>query len=202
MATPKGSKSRDGYELQWATNVFGPFVFTYHLLPILEATAASSPSGTVRIINTTSRGAGLAPKTGIPLTDPTVGAESNPYVCYGHSKLGNILITRQLAKRYPQILSFAPHPGAVQTEIIRELGIPRPVRWILNRIALQPVQHGALTQLYAGTSPAIDASKNGSYIIPLAKIEDKLPHMQASDDVFGERVWDWNLHAMQKAGAL
>jgi hypothetical protein len=32
----------------------------------------------------------------------------------------------------------------------------------------KPVQFGALTQLYAGTSAVIDASKNGSYLIPLA----------------------------------
>jgi retinol dehydrogenase 12 len=112
--------------------VFGPFVLTNHLLPILEATAASSPPGTVRIINTASSGAGQAPQTGIPLTDPTVGVGASPSACYGHSKLGNILITKQLAKRYPHILSFAPHPGPVQSELIRELGIPKPVRWVLN----------------------------------------------------------------------
>jgi NAD(P)-dependent dehydrogenase (short-subunit alcohol dehydrogenase family) len=202
MSTPKGSKSFDGYELQWATNVFGPFIFTYHLLPLLEFTAASSPPGTVRIINTTSGAAGVAPKTGIPLTDPTVGVGSGPLTCYGHSKLGNILITRQLAKRYPQILSLAPHPGVVRTDMIHDVGIPGPIKWLLNIFLFKPVQFGALTQLYAGTSPVIDASKNGSYLVPLAKIESKMPHTLASDDAFGEKVWDWNLNAMKKAGVL
>jgi hypothetical protein len=36
----------------------------------------------------------------------------------------------------------------------------------------------------------------------LRKIESKLPHVQASDDVFGEKVWDWNLDAMKNAGVL
>jgi hypothetical protein len=35
-----------------------------------------------------------------------------------------------------------------------------------------------------------------------SKLESKLPHTQASDDDFGKKVWDWNLDAMTKAGAL
>ncbi|KAF7969950.1 hypothetical protein HWV62_25490 [Athelia sp. TMB] len=201
MGSPKGSLSPDGYELQWATNVFGLFVFTHHLLPLLEATAASSPPGTVRIINTSSDGASQAPKTGIPLADPTVGSQSGKFACYGHSKIGVILITRQLAKRYPQIWSFAPHPGPVQSELTRNVGIPGPVMWVLNRVLFKPVQYGALTQLFAGTAPDIDASKNGSYLIPLAKFESKMPHAQCEDDAFGEKVWEWNMTAMEKAGA-
>ena len=149
MGTPKGQKSPDGYKSvsspltliaptdvvtiqQWAVNVFGPFVFTYHLLPLLQSTAASSPPNTVRIINTASVGAKQAPKTGIPLDNPEVGTSATPFQCYGHSKLGNILLTKQLAQRYPEIVSLAPHPGPVQSELIRELGIPGPVKWILN----------------------------------------------------------------------
>ncbi|KAK7460599.1 short-chain alcohol dehydrogenase [Stygiomarasmius scandens] len=201
MGTPKGKLSEDGYEFQWAVNVLGPFVFTHHLLPILLSTAENSPPGTVRIINTASDGAKQAPKSGIPLDDPTVGSKATPFQCYGHSKLGNILITRQLAQRYPKIWSFAPHPGPVQSELIRELGIPGPVKWILNRVVFKPVQYGTLTQLFVGTSPSVDASKNGSFLVPLAKFESKLPHPQCSDDEFGKKVWEWNMQAMNKAGA-
>ncbi|KAJ3718952.1 NAD(P)-binding protein [Lentinula raphanica] len=201
MGTPKGKLSSDGYEYQWAVNVFGPFVFTYHLLPVLEQTIENfAPFGGVRIINTASDGAKQAPKSGIPLDDPTVGSQNTRFECYGHSKLGTILITRQLARRYPSILSLAPHPGPVRSDLTRELGIPRPVMWILNRVVFKPVQYGALTQLYAGTTYSIDPSKNGSYLIPLAKFEDKLPHSQCYDDEFGEKVWDWNIEAMKKAG--
>ncbi|KAJ3992094.1 NAD(P)-binding protein [Lentinula boryana] len=200
MGTPKGKLSSDGYEYQWAVNAFGPFVFTYHLLPVLEQTAENAPFGAARIINTASDGAKQAPKSGIPLDDPTVGSSATRFECYGHSKLGIILITRQLAERYPNILSLAPHPGPVRSDLTRELGIPRPVMWILNRVVFKPVQYGALTQLYAGTTTTIDHSKNGSYLIPLAKLEKKLPHSQCYDDQFGKKVWDWNMEAMKKAG--
>ncbi|KAJ4479631.1 NAD(P)-binding protein [Lentinula edodes] len=201
MGTPKGKISSDGYEYQWAVNVFGPFVFTYHLLSVLERTAENAPFGTARIVNTASDGAKQAPKRGIPLDDPTVGSNASRFECYGHSKLGTILITRQLAQRYPNILSLAPHPGPVQSNLTRELGIPRPIMWILNHVVFKSVQYGALTQLYAGTAATIGSSHNGSFLVPLAKFEDKLPHTQCYDDEFGKRVWDWNVEAMKKAGA-
>ncbi|KAL1967212.1 hypothetical protein VTN77DRAFT_3503 [Rasamsonia byssochlamydoides] len=204
MGTAKGKLSGDGYEYQWAVNVFGPFVLTYHLLPLLIKTAARSPPGDVRIINTASSGAKQAPKSGIPLDDPTVGASPparTPFQCYGQSKIGVILLTRQLARRYPRIWSFAPHPSPVQSELMRELGIPRAVKWVLDRIVFKPVQYGALTQLFAGTSSTLSASQNGSYLVPLGKVEDRLPHPQCADDQFGEKVWEWNINAMRKAGA-
>lgn len=121
---------------QWAVNVFALFVFTYHLLPVLQSTAEASPLGSVRIINTASDGAKQAPKLGIPQSEPTVGSTATPFQCYGHSKIGVILLTRQLAKRHPKILSLAPHPGPVQSDLTRELGIPGPIMWILNVTSL------------------------------------------------------------------
>ena len=112
--------------------MFGPFIFTEQLLPLLLQTARASPKGTVRIINTASSGAKQAPKSGIPLEDPTVGSSYTPFECYGISKIGVILWTKHLAKIYPSILSFAPHPGPVQSNLTRQLNIPKPVMWVLN----------------------------------------------------------------------
>ncbi|TAQ90807.1 hypothetical protein B7494_g888 [Chlorociboria aeruginascens] len=167
MGAKAGTLSPDGYEYQWAVNVFGLFCFTYHLLPVLQATAESHSWGDVRIINTASDGAKQAPKAGIPLEDPTLGSTATRFQCYGHSKIGVILLTRQLARRYPNILSLAPHPGPVQSNLTRELGIPRPIAWVLNRTVFKPVQFGALTQLFAGTG-SVEAYQNGSYLVPLA----------------------------------
>ncbi|QKX54196.1 uncharacterized protein TRUGW13939_01281 [Talaromyces rugulosus] len=199
MGTPKGKISDDGYEYQFAVNTFALFVFTYHLLPTLQSTAVSSSPRSVRIINTASSGAKQAGREGIPLdSSPTVGAEYLPSQCYGHSKIGVVLLTRQFAKRYPSILSFAPHPGPVQSNLTRELGIPAWVMAILNKIVFKPVEHGALTQLFAGTSLTLTTKENGAYLVPLAKVEPKLPHQQCYDDVFGEKLWDWCMTAMRK----
>ncbi|KAI0413574.1 NAD(P)-binding protein [Xylaria grammica] len=201
MGTPQGMLSSDGYEYQWAVNVFGPFVFTYHLLPVVLSTVEISPPGSVRIVNTSSDGAKQAPKSGIPLDDKTVGSSAGRFERYGISKIGVILLTRQFAQRYPAILSFAPHPGPVQSNLTRELGIPWPIMWILNRVVFKPVQYGALTQLFAGTASQLGEKHSGSYLVPLAKLETRLPHLQCYDDDVGAKVWEWNVAAMKAAGA-
>ncbi|KAI8944461.1 NAD(P)-binding protein [Xylaria longipes] len=201
LGTPQGMLSSDGYEYQWAVNVVGTFIFTHHLIPVLLRTVKTSSPHSVRIVNTSSDGAKQAPKSGIPLDNKTVGSSASRFQRYGHSKIGIVLLTRQLAKRYPAILSLAPHPGPVQSNLTRELGIPRPVIWILNRVVYKPVQYGALTQLFAGTTPGVTEGNNGSYLVPLAKFEAQLPHPQCYDDDFGAKVWEWNMAAMKAAGA-
>ncbi|KAL0572016.1 short-chain alcohol dehydrogenase [Marasmius crinis-equi] len=202
MGTQNGVLTEDGYELRWATNAFCPFVFTYHLLPILERTAEASPPGTVRIVNVASDSPKrLSKNDGIPLDDATVGQKASMTQCYGYSKIGNILITRELAKRYPKIWSFAPHPGTVQTEFMVKLGIPRIVLWLLDGLLFKSVEYGALTPLYAGTSQDIEGTRNGKFLMPVARFEDRLPHPQAGDDEFGAKLWEWNIAAMKKAGA-
>ncbi|KAL0572017.1 hypothetical protein V5O48_009938 [Marasmius crinis-equi] len=204
LGTQNGVLTDDGYELRWATNAFCPFVFTYHLLPLLEQTAEASPPGTVRTVNVASDTPSyLSKNDGIPLDDPTVGQKGSAKQCYGYSKIGNILITRQLAKRYPKIWSFAPHPGAIQTELTAKLGIPAPriVLWLFHGIWLRSVDYGALTPLYAGASQEIHETENGKFLVPVARFEDRLPHPQAGDDEFGAKLWEWNMAAMKKAGA-
>jgi retinol dehydrogenase-12 len=63
------------------------------------------------------------------------------------------------------------------------------------------VKYGALTQLYAGTSPDITADKNGAYLVPLAQFTNNLPHAKAKDEELQKKVWEWNEAAMKKAGA-
>ncbi|KAF8572894.1 hypothetical protein K439DRAFT_1377110, partial [Ramaria rubella] len=208
IAPPKGSKSVDGYELSWATNAFGPFVFTHHLLPLLISTAESLPPGTVRIINTASDGAAESPKEVIPISDPTMGTGSVFYKNYGRSKLGALLWTRELGRRYTEkgIWTFGPHPGVIRTDIhtlwlTNYLGVPKPLTSLWKTAFAKPVEYGALTILYAGTSPEVTAAQSGGYLVPIAKFSDKLPHPKASDAKLQTQVWEWLEKAMEAAGA-
>lgn len=45
-----GSVSKQGFELQMATNCLGPFLFTQYLLPCLKAAAKESKPGAIRVI--------------------------------------------------------------------------------------------------------------------------------------------------------
>jgi NAD(P)-dependent dehydrogenase (short-subunit alcohol dehydrogenase family) len=97
-------------------NYIGHFLFTKLLLPMLQETAQSSDKGSVRIVNVSSDGhAKLAPKEGIVFSDINMKDNFSVWARYGHSKLANVLHSKELAKRYSDILSVSLHPGTVKT---------------------------------------------------------------------------------------
>lgn len=49
MTPSVGSRAAQGHELQMGTHALGHFLFTMHLLPILQKTASISPPNTVRV---------------------------------------------------------------------------------------------------------------------------------------------------------
>lgn len=54
MAPPIDQLTRDGYDLQFGTNVMGPYVLTKRLLPLLIAGAKSADDKRARVVNTSS----------------------------------------------------------------------------------------------------------------------------------------------------
>ena len=70
----------------------------------------------MRIVNLTSEGHRLAPSGGCPLEKSKLDS-AGPWGRYGHSKLANILFTKELASRYPDITSVAVHPGVIKTDL-------------------------------------------------------------------------------------
>ena len=57
MYPPLDLLTKDGYDLQWGTNVVGHFYFTELLIPALVAGAKSSPDQHARVVTTSSSGA-------------------------------------------------------------------------------------------------------------------------------------------------
>lgn len=197
MMTPY-SETKQGYEIQWGTNVVGHFALTYLLLPTLEQTASKTESGNVRVINISSMGHQFAPKNGINFEDLNL-KNQNTIIRYGQSKLGNILLTKEISNRFARkgILSIAVHPGYVDTELGRGpmelLGrfafLMAPVNWVLKSFfALTPAQ-GALNSLYAATSDdVINKEMNGSYLIPFCKIDKGSDF--ARDKTLPTKLWN------------
>lgn len=196
MALPP-STTHDGYEIQFGTNHIGHALLTKLLLPMLQRTAEEQ--GDVRIVNVSSAGHGMPPNGGLALKDATTDMNSyGTWVRYGHSKLANILFTRELAQRYPAIKSAALHPGGIDTGL--SLGFQNSHPWLA--ILLRPVvlflktpQQGALTQLFAATSSNVIS---GQYYIPTA-IEN--PGSKYSQDKgLAKELWEWTESELAKHG--
>ncbi|CAG8536264.1 6241_t:CDS:2 [Ambispora gerdemannii] len=185
MATPY-ELNEHGIEKQFATNHVGHFVFTKVLLPVIEASAPS------RIVNITSD----YHRLGINFDDINLEKES-VWARYGQSKTANILFTIELARRLEgkQVWANAVHPGFVATNLTQgymaQSGVL--VKTIVNLVktifALNE-DDGALTQLYAATSPEIEKENyRGKYFVPIAKLETPRPFATNQETV--SRLWKW-----------
>lgn len=187
MMPPPGQKTTQGYEIQFGTNVLGHYVFTTELLDVLEATAKN---GDVRVINTSSSGHQLAPWGGINFDNLKEG-KGNKMVLYGQSKLGNVLFTNELAKKYTDkgIISISLNPGNITTDLQRHIGLFERT-FASYVLTLAPAEYGALTQLWAGTSPEITRKDSGAYMIPWAR-RGHLKHSKAKDEALADKLWEW-----------
>ncbi|TFK40816.1 hypothetical protein BDQ12DRAFT_770851 [Crucibulum laeve] len=185
---PLEQTTAQGYDLQFGTNTLGHFCFTKHLLPMLLLTARSSAPGTVRIINTSSFAHSMGTLNFNTFKDSSARREMSIDDLYAQSKLGNIVFSNELARRYggQGIVSVSLHPGFLRSDVARHLqGIKRVVYGLIMH---HPPAYGALTQLWAGTSTE-GANLNGQYLIPWARMGEAAP--LAQDRKIATELWKW-----------
>jgi len=197
MYPPVESITEQGYDMQFGTNALGHFYLTKLLLPVLLATAKNSPAGTVRVVNVSSLGHQLYSGAPEGIWWPSVSPGNDALEArkklgttklYGQSKLGNILFSNELARRYggEGIVSISLHPGAIKTDLTRHSAGTLVQR--VGRMIAYPVSYGAISSLYAGTAPAA-GELNGKYLTTWARVT--LPSDQALDTELGKKMWDW-----------
>ncbi|KAI0724954.1 NAD(P)-binding protein [Fomitopsis betulina] len=189
MLCPVEWVTADGYDLQFMTNVLGPFLFTKLLMPAILAGAETHPDHHSRIIEISSSASHLC--SDIKLDTFKDGPERrrlSPIEHYSQSKLANFVIARQYAKRYADrgVVSIALNPGNIDTDLLKNF--PRITHRLMRAIMLHPIQYGGLTQLYASTMPEA-IHHNGGFLIPWARVGSARP--EAYDDALGERLYAW-----------
>ncbi|KAJ3742980.1 hypothetical protein DFH05DRAFT_1498829 [Lentinula detonsa] len=197
MATPY-ELSPDGIEIQ-ACNGTGHFALTVTLLPLLKETAAM-PDSHVRIVNVTSNGY-LAAHTTTPDFSSLEGLNQktwSTWVRYGLSKLTNILFTNELQKRLAEsgttnIYCLSIHPGVVATELARGPQQSWPIlapMWVIISMLLMTPDQGALTQLYAATSPEVEEKDlKAALLFPVAQLKGKTSIAEDKDGKLGGDFW-------------
>ncbi|KAK8029893.1 hypothetical protein PG993_011184 [Apiospora rasikravindrae] len=174
----KGSKTKQGYELQLGVNCLGAFAFTKLLTPTLVSTAKVSPTNSVRVIWVASSAAeAISPKgfvENLPKVDKMGGFEQ-----YSVSKLGNYFHATEFAARHRAdgVLSLPLNPGNLDSEFWRTQG--SLMTCILRKTLLHPPVFGAYTNLFAAFSPQVTLEKSGTFIAPWGQFWDVSPQMLA-----------------------
>ncbi|KAF2873690.1 hypothetical protein BDV95DRAFT_489843 [Massariosphaeria phaeospora] len=205
MAQP-AALSKDGYEIQFATNHLGHAMLTQQLLPKL-LNAAQAPHSDVRIINLTSEGFRLHEARGICFDELDAGSVMSrkvlgAWVRYGQSKLANILFAAEFARRYPQITSVSVHPGVVKTDLVNKqtftnkLLIHGPM-WLSGQKMVEK-HEGAYNQLWCAAGAKKEQVRNGSYYMPVGSESYESLDKVAKDEKLAGRLWDWTEGVLAK----
>ena len=164
----------DGREMTWGVNVLGPFLLSELLVPTLEAGQVP------RVINVGS----VAYRAGaLSWDDPEFAARKySGWSAYSQSKLALMLVTREFAKRHPDIDANCVHPGGIATGIYRTT--PAFLRGILARV-LPPAAAGAVPIVMLATEPGLDGT-TGKYF---NKTIEAPVSAAASSDADAERLY-------------
>ncbi|WAJ36320.1 SDR family oxidoreductase [Pseudomonas sp. GOM7] len=170
MAPPQRGVSRDGFELQLATNFLGHFALTGLLLPSLLKSADA------RVVTLAS----IAVHRGrINFDDLQSENNYNPYAAYAQSKLACLMMAFELQRRSQAngwgISSIAAHPGVAVTELVeRGPGLQSEFgrQWAEDREAYHSAAQGALSSLFAATAAE---AEGGRYYGPTGEEEKRGP---------------------------
>jgi retinol dehydrogenase-12 len=120
MVPPKGSTTKQGYELQLGTNCVAPFLFTKLLTPLIVQTAKTSPAGEVRVVWVSSGAVEIgAPKGGLDVQNLDYKVDKASWEKYSISKGGNILHAVEYARRYREegIISIVSLPCSLDRKV-------------------------------------------------------------------------------------
>ncbi|THH15916.1 hypothetical protein EW146_g4640 [Bondarzewia mesenterica] len=203
MMPPIEQVTKDGYDLQFGTNVLGkellstmisdllslegPFYFTKLLFPVLLSTAKTS--GNARVV-TVASGAGLMMDSikFDTLKDGSARKKLSKAGLYLQSKLGDLVYATELTRRYGDqgIVSVSLDPGTLKTDLSRHVN--SLIQRAILKIISYPVSYGALTPLYVATLPD-GASLSGKFFVPWAR-EGKLSK-DSLDPQLGKDLWAW-----------
>jgi len=185
MACPL-ERTKEGWEMQFATNHIGHFLLTGLLVPALRAGAPG------RIVNLSSAGHRFG---GVDFED--IHFERRPYdkwIAYGQSKSANILFTQELDRRLEAsgIRSYAVHPGVIMTELSRHM-TPEDIKDLMARapgdggMEFKIVEAGAATSVYAATAPELEG-RGGLYLEDCGVAERK--ESEDSRDGYAPHAFD------------
>lgn len=176
VVTLKREQTIDGHERMFGVNYLAHYLLTRRLLPLLQAAEAG------RVVNLSSGAHTFV--QGMNWDDLQYLEGFKSMRTYGHSKLANLLFTRELARREPGLQVYAAHPGAVSTGLGTQNGwLGKLVPLLLKPFFRTPAQ-GASTPLMLALQPISEPS--GSYF---ADDRFKHPARWGQDDAAAARLW-------------
>ena len=191
---PPETRTKEGFELQFATNHLGHFRLNSLLFAHLEASSA-------RIVPVSS----IAHKFGSIHFDDLMGKKKyDATEWYSQSKLANLLyafeLQRRLTKRGSRVTAIACHPGYSATNL-QSAGVGqeggskffRALYSVTNAVMAQKAEYGSYPLVLAAADPNAEP---GAYYGPTGLGQSRGPvgksyvHPKAQDEDVARRLWE------------
>jgi NAD(P)-dependent dehydrogenase (short-subunit alcohol dehydrogenase family) len=170
-------ETAEGLERTFALNHLAPFLLTNLLRDRLAG-------GHVITTSSGAHHAGL-----LDLDDLQSRRSYRAMRVYGTTKLCNILFTRELARRAPELRANCFHPGVVRTGFGKNDGGLLRVGATLAAPFLRSPERGARSLVWLASS-AQASTLDGAYVEDERVVE---PSAQARDDVLARELWERSL---------
>jgi len=175
--------SRDGNEMMLQVNHLAPFLLTNLLLEKLKQ---SAPARIVTIASRIHRAARTAGFEDFQF-DRSYGVNQ----AYARTKLYNILMTRELARRLEGtgVTANAIHPGAIQTNIGRDGdfdGFTAAIWPYVTGLLFSPRAAGSRVTVFAATSPELEGVSGRYFDTSLKPID---PSPLAQNEAAARQLW-------------
>jgi NAD(P)-dependent dehydrogenase (short-subunit alcohol dehydrogenase family) len=203
MAQP-GALSKDGYEIQFATNHLGHAMLTDCLLPTMLRTA-QHPDADVRVVTVSSEGYQFHPPCGISFDELNSGSKMPRMILggwtrYGQSKLANVLFAIELGRRYPELTSVVVHPGVVKTALNTQQ--PWYNRYFVNfttwvgRIPHLEPEQGCWNPVWCAAAARKGELVSGRYYTPIGA--ETTLKKKGLDGELAKKLWEWTEGVLAK----
>ncbi|KAA8516450.1 hypothetical protein F0562_016743 [Nyssa sinensis] len=183
--------SKDGIEMQFATNHLGHFLLTNLLLEKMKDTARTSGIEG-RIVNLSSIAHRYHYKGGIRFEKIN---DRNSYCdkkAYGQSKLANILHAKELSRRLKEeganITANSVHPGLIMTNLFKHSRFVMRLFKIVTIILWKNVPQGTATSCYVALHPNMKGV-TGKYFVDC---NECTPSKLARNEVLAKKLWDFS----------
>ncbi|CDO74111.1 hypothetical protein BN946_scf185043.g161 [Trametes cinnabarina] len=192
----------DGLERHFEVNNLAHYVVALRLLPLMQKAAATAPPASVRIVTQSSEMHRTAPSSTHFASKDEVNQDTGGGASlYGRTKLGLILLARELAQRklcgLPNpILAISVHPGTVDTDLQKtwseSYGLVGKVVEKVSRALGKDADEGAEASLWAATTTDINETnwqdfQGNYYSEPYGKPGQETS--QAKDQTIGNNFW-------------
>ncbi len=175
-----------GFERTMAVNHLGPYLLTR----LLEPTLRESGARVVQVASAAHRSGKLqrSPLRQI-LREPS---SYRGFGAYADSKLANVLFTRELARRWPEVTALAVHPGMLSTAIWdRNRTVGMALVRLIKPLMGDPADGGRAVAEVA-THPRFDAH-DGAYVNRTTVEPARLPD---GADTLARELWEVSAEAL------